>query len=461
MHESLRCDLSCHSTGSSEKAMTDTPPIKTSIARVTPAFLLGAIARVLQGFAVFAPVAICVKSDVDWGIFTPTAIAAAAVTSGMGLGSGLDRSIRGIWGTAIVVRISLLILAAGLWMLWLKSAPEFTVAIAFLLGLVAGTEWSSLADVSRKTLHNTVRWQGVRIWTVAFIVGVAIAVTMHLAIAITTFFAALAASLVFSMSLLIDLTSTEDLDTELPPNEVPPPEVPVQTPDEILEAPSTESGEECDATECCGGNKPWQQTPFAHGVLLSSVGWFALFGCLRLLSEQSWILGDTWPTVLLSGGMTLGGLLIFSVAPATGYTVALLPFLLLAIVLTLCRQFVVSAGLASAVTLFASGTALGAVHCGVKLVVGELFSDCSTDPLRTRIVAVSLFATSVIVPGSVMLEHLLPSGTWQAIPSLIILVSGIATLRSLPSPVVSSLGEDNPDEPDRDELEDVMAAINN
>lgn len=440
--------------------MTDTPTT-TAIAPVAPAFILGAIARVLQGFAIFAPISLCLKSDVDWGLLTPTAIAAAAVTSGMGLGSGLDRRIRGICGTAIVVRISLLVLAASLWILWLQAGPESTIAIAFVLGLVAGTEWSSLADVTRKTLHNTVRWQGVRIWTVAFIVGVGIAICMHSVIAASTLIAAVLASFVFALSMFIELTATEDTAAEVPLADIPVPQTATPIPDETPSSPPSESSEECDATECCGGSTPWRQTSFVHGVVLSSVGWFALFGCVRMLAEHSSMMTDTLPAILLSGGMILGSLLIFSVAPATGYVVALLPFLLLAIVLTPCPYIFESTSLASTVALFATGTALGAVHCGVKLVIGELFSDCSTDPLRTRIVAVSLFATSVIAPGSAMLQHLLPSGTWQAIPSLIVLVSGVAALRSLPSPMVSSLGEDNPDEPDLDELDDVMATINN
>lgn len=428
----------------------------TSNPRVPSAFLLGVVSRFLQGFAAFAPIVYCFRLEVDWGMLTPSIIATAAVTSGLGLGAAVDRRSRSVWGTAGVIRISLLILAVGLWMLWLTADAELLIALAFLLGLVSGSEWSSLADVTRKSLHNAQRWQGVRCWTVSFFVGVAIAIAAPSIISESTLIAAMIASLCVVASLQIDLSTSEDIvDT------ISTAEVTTQPVEESEDCSSIDATDECDATQCCGGSKTWTQTSFRHGALLSMVGWFALFGVLQLLAQQSWALDQWLPPVILASGFVIGGLLIFSVAPATGYAVSLLPFLLLAIPLTIARHTFDWTGMGNAAVLFGSGIAFAAVHCGIKLVIGELFSDCSTDPARTRIVAVSLFATSIIIPFSVAMKHMLPSGGWQAVPTLIVLACGLATLRTLPSPVVSSLGEDNPDELDMDELEDVMATINN
>jgi len=104
--------------------------------------------------------------------------------------------------------------------------------------------------------------------------------------------------------------------------------------------------------------------------------------------------------------------------------------------------------------------AASASHCGLRLTLGESFSDCSSDPVRTRVLVVALFAAAAGVLLVAVIQRLLPTGGAQVMPLLILIVVGIDTIRRLPAPVVSSLGEDDPDSPDPDELNDVMAIVN-
>lgn len=432
-------------------------------------FVLCVAIRVIQGIAAFLPVSMCV-GRVNWGALSAPAVAAGAVSSGMAIGVFADRRLRSAFGPKVIVCLVLLVLTAGLAALGLRSDPEFVITIGFVLGLVVGTDWSTISELARRSLSTSTRWKGIRIWTIVFFGGIALTIVFQGPPAIIfTAAAASAMCLIVAIAkdfgemeaqaegptadtMMAELAATEHAARELEAATV------AGASKEAGESEGDGTGEECDATECCGGSKPWQQTSFGHGVLLSTVGWTVMFAGLQMLVHSAATQESPLLFALIGGGFILGAALIFSAAPATGYAVALLPFLIVAIGGSLVSCTATPEGWLSKACLFFLTLSFGAIHCGVKLMTGELFSDCSSDPLRTRVIASSLFAASITVPTVLTLQSLLPVGPWKAIPILLVLISGIAGLRSLPSPVVSSMGEEDPDVPE-DELQDVMATI--
>lgn len=452
--------------------MTSEQPSQASTESST--FVLCVAIRVIQGVAAFLPVSLCM-GRVNWGMLSAEAVAAGAISSGMALGVFADRRLRSLCGPKVVVGVMLSVLTAGLLALCFRSDPEFVITVGFFLGIAVGTEWSTISDLARRSLSTSTRWKGVRIWTVAFFAGIALPIVFHGSLQAVVPAVTVVCVICLVLTLSRNFGSLDHNNTDVAeesasgtlaaestppePNAVHSLDAVASTEPASVDQPD-DTDNECDATECCGGSKPWRQTSFGHGVLLSTVGWTVLFAGLLVLVVPAVSQEGPLQLAIIGCGFLLGAGLIFSSAPATGYAVAMLPFFVVAIISCVGRYFTPSEGWQTVACVFVTATSLGAIHCGVKLMIGELFSDCSSDPLRTRIIASSLFAASIAVPTVLVLQSLLPAGPWKSIPLLLVLISGIAALRCLPSPVISSMGEDDPDVPD-DELQDVMATINN
>lgn len=446
--------------------------------------------RCLQGLAAGLPVALLCAVDVPGWPVSAVSMGLSAMLIGLGIGVAADRWLRTQWSAVAAIRTATTLLITGLWLLWLFPDVEATVSVCLFTGLGVGGEWSTLADACRGELSARTRWNGIRVWTAAFALGLGISGLLPVTAAATFTVASIAtvvagwllrqrfsfvnepevsleeafdpatqSSEPASSAALSAAAATEAADSGASDDNATNVETTsVETPDSQTTDSHTSSDDatDCDATDCCGGSKPVVPTRFSQGVLLASTAWCILLSALTLMFAESDAL---LLRLALGTGLTVGSLLMFTTAPRTGYVVALLPFLLLLNGLLLATFFVTDLP-QRALFVLAVATAAAAVHCGLRLVMGESFSDCSSDPVRTRVLVVALFAAAAVILLESAVRRLLPAGGWQVLPLLMMIVTGIATIRTLPAPVVSSLGDDNPENPDPDELNDVLAIVN-
>lgn len=396
----------------------------------------------------------------DWPV-APASMGLAAMMIGLGVGVAADRWLRTNHSATAAIRLSPCVVVTSLWLMCVFPGVEIVILTSLFAGLGVASEWSALADACRGELTARTRWAGIRIWTAAFPMGMAAALLAHWrtsaasiapASIVVAGLATLTAAWLWTRSFRFVRdpapVTAEQLAAEVAVLEA-------ARDDGDSKATQNETEENgCDATDCCGGSKPATPTRFSQGVILVAVGWVILLVSLQVVFDFE---GSVFQRLILALSVPLGSFLMFSTAPRTGYAVALLPFFLALVVSLLTPFFAVEWSLHSTILLVLAASAL---HTGLRLVIGESFADCSSDPVRTRVHVVALFAAAAVLLIESSLRRLMPDGFWQVIPLLMVIVVGISTLRTLPSPVVSSLGEDDPDSPDADELQDVMAIVN-
>lgn len=419
--------------------------------------------RAIQGLAAALPLSLLTgRTPAGWPV-PAVSMGLAATLTGLGIGVASDRWLRTRFSGQTAIQLATLPILSGLWLLYAFPQVEAVVCLCLWVGVGVGCEWSTLADACRGELTARTRWSGILLWTVMFAVGTATACVLP-ASAPVMLTVCLAATL--ATAVLLSRTfhfirepapaNAEQLAAEVAgfaaaqaaADGVPLEEIAAMTAD------SQEDG--CDATDCCGGSKPAAPTRFSQGVLLVTMAWALLFATLCFVLSEDETLLQRLPCFL---GLIAGSLLIFTTAPRTGYVVALLPFLLLlpvmlALIVLLPAQPVAARLLTAGLCLTAA-----ALHTGLRLVAGESFADCASDPVRTRVHVVGLFAAALVILTESVLRAQLPPGGWQIVPLLILVVTSLAVIRTLPAPVMSSLGEDDAS-PDPDELQDVMAIVN-
>ena len=456
-------------------------PLPASIIHIDrKLFSISCLVRFLQGFAIFAVPGSSADSMPDSVV--PASLPVASMCLGMGAGLAADRLLSLKWGRRLASCISTLALTAGFMILSVKPGPGGGLAAACLLGLGIGSEFSTFGEMARASLSNAVRWKGLRWWSTACVIGVSASIMVanfNQSAPLVTATAVSFASFVFLLcypskpkQTSPDTATTENSPTFhaiLPATTVNDREGRARatmnytesTTTESLagQSPATEYGSTesaCEATECCGGTQAVKPTSFPHGVIVNTVGWLVLLGSVPLAAETTSSAAKAWPASAIS----IGYLMLYSVAPMAGYAVAVLPFLLVGFIASSILAVVAVSGAWLTVTATVLCLASGATICACNAMIGELFSDCPTDAIRTRIMSVSLFATTNVLLCVGLGQTVLP---FTYSPNLIyaaVFLVGLQAVRSLPSPIVSNLGSMEPPKHDDEELDDIIAAIN-
>ncbi|MCR9201100.1 MAG: hypothetical protein NXI04_20870 [Planctomycetaceae bacterium] len=426
-------------------------------------FLTCMLWRTIQGLAVALSLTLLVGNTPDSWPVPAASMGLAGVLIGLGIGVAADRWLRTRFSGQAAIQLAALPLLSGVWLMYALPQVEAIVCVCVWVGIGVGGEWSTLADACRGELTARTRWRGILLWTVMFAAGTAIACVLPPSSA-----AMLTVSLVVTLATTVLLSrnfrfirepvpaTAEQLAAEVAgfaAAQAAADGVPL---DEIAAMTAESEDDGCDATDCCGGSKPVAPTSFSQGVLLVTVAWTLLLATLSFVLSGDDTLAERLPCF---AGLIAGCLLMFTTAPRTGYAVALLPFLLLLPVMLLLHPFFAAPSVAKSLLSGGLCLAVAGLHTGLRLVAGESFADCASDPVRTRVHVVGLFAAAAVVLIEACLRMLLPAGGWQAVPLLILAVAGLAVLRTLPAPVVSSLGKEEAS-PDPDELQDVMAIVN-
>lgn len=385
----------------------------------------------------------------------------AAVLCGAGLTSVFERALTPVLGSQSGCVLTAFCTACGMSLVWIDAS---LLLAAFLIGIGLGSDWSSVSEVARRSLPTKLRWRGIRIWTISFALGAAIAIAAQGNVSLVFGIAS-----VLSASVLVTLLFASPLHVqpatpvmpETPPAEIPQTaEAPIPDTTENTDAAPAGDAEDCDATECCGGGvKEIQPTPFWHGVLLATVGLLSFYLTVCHVCDSRFAMSDK-SLLTFAIGLPAGYLLIINTAPKTGYIVALLPCLLFGIVSSVVFQLWSADSAWGSLMTFCCGVFAAAVSCGVSAVVGELFSDCPTDAIRSRVLSVALFAASATMVAFAAVRAISSSDTIISIAWPAVFVVGLLVIRSLPSPVISSLGNDDDSNSDDEELNDVLSALN-
>ncbi len=429
---------------------------------------LAMAARTLQGFAV-AMVVVISLTRIELTPIATTSLWISAALCAMAVMAASQQSAVAILGYRIFFAFRSCCTAAGLFFLWGSMGSEADLAAAALIGVGVGTEWSPMADCFRRWLPSQNRWRGVRFLSLAFPLGLLAGVATAHASSEAAAVGAILALLSVPAWFLMGTEST--MATVTKPQDSPPPSSPSNTPaavvqatEDVVSGPDDEDSTpaDCDAVECCGGSRDFQPTSFRHGVVLSVVGLFAVWGCTFDILQLAFRNGAYAAAVAMAAGVTGGTWLLFSVAPRVGYIVAILPFLVLAATTTIACGLVSPTGLVFVATCLLCGLFAGGVACGSSAMIGELFSDCPDDAARSRVITVSLFASSVLVIVIGFLRPLLQSAETLVMLNSLMFVVGIFAVRAIPGPVISSLGRDEPSDAETDaEYEDIVASLKN
>ena len=428
--------------------------------------------RLLQGFAA-AMIVVFSLIEFELRPIATTSLWSSATLCGMALAAAGQRATVTRLGHGLLFAFCNTCLAAGLFLLWQRHGAEADFVAAILIGVGITTEWAPLTDVFRRMLSSQNRWQGIRLWSLAFPVGL---LTGILIVSISGDAAVVGAEIGAVLSLLCVLawfplasTATSSRITERPdgppaagsgstatelaatPDNVP------QTTDALQSEPA-----DCDADECCGGTPELQPTPFSVGVMISAVGITAIWGCAFNVLYLAFQSGSGTAATAVPAGLAAGTWLVFSVAPRVGYVVAILPFLVLAGIMTIVCGLVSPVSPFFAASCLLCGLFAGGVACGTNAMIGELFSDCPDDGVRTRVITVSFFASAVMMLLTGVLQPLLRSAETVVMLNSLIFVVGVFAVRAIPGPIVSSLGRDDPADAETEaEREDIATAIRN
>ena len=444
------------------------PPLTIPLVSSAPLnagqFAITVLCRLLQGLGAATAVLTPIRFADDSAIAAATAaLCAATLLCGAGLTVVLERLLKPVLGVQSACVIAALFGSVGLSLFWMSYSQELWLLGSLLIGIAIGSDWSSISEVARRSLPTTLRWRGIRIWTLAFPVGVAAAIVFstHASVVfgLTTFLAvAIFILLLFASPLRVEqAVVTPNAVPSVPPSTIP--EATHQS--ETAEQPSSGDGEECDATECCGGGvREIVPTAFGQGVSIAAVGMLSFYlTTSHILICQYWHSG--WALTAFAVGLPAGSLLMVSTAPRIGYAVALLPCMLFSIVSAVVFQTLSIDSDWVASVAFLCGVFSAAVTCGISSIVGELFSDCPTDAKRSRMLSVASFAASVVMVAFAALQLAARRETAIGILWAGVFAVGLLTVRRLPSPVISSLGKADDSSSDDEELNDVLSALNN
>ncbi|MEO2016205.1 MAG: hypothetical protein ABGZ53_17740 [Fuerstiella sp.] len=426
-----------------------------------------AAARTLQGFAV-AMVVVISPTRSELAPIATTSLWISAALCGMALIAAIQKTAVACVGLRILLQFRSCCVAGGLFLLWGNQGSEADLAAAALIGAGVGTEWSPMTDCFRRLLSSQHRWPGVRFLSLTFpvgiLAGVAAAHVSSGAAAVGAILSLLSVPAWFLLgpkSATAEVTEPQDKPASASSSKTPPAvvmatEVAVSG---TLDENSAQT--DCDAVKCCGGTRDFQPTPFQHGVVISVVGLFAVWGCTFDILQLALRHGAYAAAVAVAVGLTGGTWLLFSVAPRVGYIVVILPFLVLAGAATIACGHVPPTSAFFVATCLLCGMLAGGVACGTGAMIGELFSDCPDDAARSRVITVSLFASAVLMIVIGFLRPLLQSEETLVMLNSLMFVVGIFAVRAIPGPMISSLGRDDPSDAETEaEREDIVASLN-
>ncbi|MCP4857193.1 MAG: hypothetical protein GY903_22140 [Fuerstiella sp.] len=424
-------------------------------------------ARTLQGFAVTLVVVISLTRSELTPIAT-TSLWVSAALCGMALMAAIPEAGVASVGYRSFFAFRSCCIAVGLFLLWGNLRSEADLAAATLIGLGVGTDWSPMTDCFRRLLSNRNRWHGLRLLSITFplgmLAGVAAAYVSSEAAALGALLSLLSVPAWFLMgpTSTVPANTAEQKQSNTGSANLAPAAVAQASEATITDAGGGEPDQtDCSAVVRCGDGGDFQRTSFQQGVLISVVGFSAVWGCAFDILKLVFRDGGYAAAVATAAGLAGGTWLLFSVAPRVGYIVAILPFLVLGGVITIACGLVSPTSSFFVVICLLSGMLVGGVACGCSAMIGELFSDRPDDAARSRVISVSLFACAVLVLLTGILRPLLQSAETIVMLNSVIFPVGVFAVRGIPGPVISSLGRNVPSDAETEaELEDIVASIN-
>ena len=369
---------------------------------------------------------------------------------GAGFGALLSSSVARRRGSQAAVRLSLIFLAVGLSLEpWTSGAdrPALSSPWALIGHLLIGFGfcglWSPAGELTSSMLSTTQRWSGMRVWSLMLPLGGFAA--MAVGDVEAGWPTLIPAAMCIALACVIPRVPAPQRDmraTSAPINDVGEPRAVGIRPDD------------CDATECCGGSRTWLPMPLWVGAGLVAVGTFVFWVIFADVFAQQDIVGR----LLLLSGVVLGTWLFQSAVPETGYAILLLPFLLMSGVCWLGLSLF--DGLRdSRIALTLTGSALGATAYGCIGLVCESYESSCRGISRGSVFLVGHMAT-VVMLAVLMVEQVISrrdSVYEYNLTRVLIFPIGLILLRSIPSPVISSRGRDEPlDEEDSQEAAAIL-----
>lgn len=432
-------------------------------------YFLAVVVRSLQGIAVGCVfvTAAQVGQMGDMSAVTMSSVVVSAAVCGTAIGTAFDKLIQRRFGHVLATAFLTAMLGCGFLSGVLLRTDFFLLPGTLLLGVGIGTNWSSVASLTRQSLPFRGRWKGMRVWVTAFAGGLVIVMsTAHL-----WSYLPVAASLSGILLLTFCFISAEEKTTDN--SAMKSAATPLQSGDTasvsnhrdadvtVTSGGSDELENDCDATECCGGStQEIRPTSFRHGILIATIGLLTFFGPLRTLLVSSTAADSFSAAASGSLGFLAGIWLLYSVAPRTGYVISILPFVVLGLPAVVSFEFAAVDSASWTVSAAFFGLAVGGISVGCSALVGELFSDCESDPIRTRVLVMSLFASSALIIVATMVREILsPSPALVCFVKCALFVAVFLIIRAIPTPVTSSAGQDDDSEETKSELQDVIAAI--
>ncbi|MEZ6125184.1 MAG: hypothetical protein R3C49_18715 [Planctomycetaceae bacterium] len=447
-------------------------------------FCASSLARFLGAFA--AAVALVLTHRFPWQQFSnllPFSVVAAILT-GVGVHVGIDGRLRGTAlgraGFLLVIPAALLSLCvAGL----MSVSQDFSIEAvqsmlwlaAFCAGMATGTDWNSVSEAARSSLPPTQRWLGMNFWQCVAPLAYVVAFWCENSLVVQLSIGSLAAG-VICLCLLKSLGSR-------PAGSIPPDSdtQPLLRPCELaarektsaaatgISVSLTESSEtpsashsldgDCDSVECCGGTRTFRPTSFGVGVALSTLAFLSFWMPLTVWPASFQTHSGEGTAVVFASGLITGFALVMSAAPRVGYVVLAMLFCLSGLIVH-GIQFCASeeSGIVR-VMVFLVGVCGGAVSCALSAMCGELFADCSSNPIRSRVVGTSAFAAALALLAAAGLTWLLSPPVARLVLNAAVPAAGILILRRLPNPILSSLGREEHSGQDDDEYQDVVRSL--
>ena len=423
--------------------------------------------RLLHGVLFGAVLTLGTKAEFNTVLgFLP--LLSAALTCGMAIGTAADQIVRRRFHlkAASVLSATCGMIAIG-FQLTRQDTSYLLLAVSFS-GIAVAGDWSFSMVAARQALPTPQRWRGLVGYSLAFSTGILLTILATTAefqyqllyVACVGLFMS---SLVFCLRPPLVLKRPIVFHgTGQPDDGVPPLNAEFSTnAGSSFESPSTDTeSEECDETECCGGKaRDFQPTNFRHGVVISTVGYLSLVVVFFIFAAPAFQTNQPWTAVMAAFGFTMGHLLVMTTAPRAGYAVATIPFLVLATPVALATAIVPITSVWFAVCGLMLGLFGGGIAAGCSSIVGEQFSDCSTDKKRSRLVVMSLFSCSLILLGEFTLCHFQIDHRSLLMLSSLTFVVGVLAVRTIPTPLISSLGNDGDVADDDEELTDIINAL--
>lgn len=377
----------------------------------------------------------------------------SAAVTGIGLSVAFHHACRLKFGSGFSLIGATACLVIGFGMISYSDCLTARSVFVVCVALSHGVDWVTAPGVLQDCLPTAVRWKRTSVWLAAFFLGsalgIAISGSLLMNIAATT---AASGLLIAFAKMPVPVRRFKTSLPEEPTTAIDEANPPAATSTNDLSDTDPDNADEPEV-ECCGGAaRQFSPPSFAVAVLLNVVGIVCFWWGLRL-----WLLAADQQTLFsIACALPFGAVLIFTMAPRTGYTVALLPVLLLGIATSLVACLFASRFVLTAST-FVAAVSLVAVSVGTYSITTELLSNEDTDPVRTRVFCVACFASGLLMLADFVLmnqRHVSAAAAFQ----LAVFVVTFLILRLIPTPVVSSLG-DSGDQTDDPEYADVVAAL--